>query len=43
LANTGCINNWDLVDISAPQIVGGFLLERDRGPLDLLAQSESLW
>ena len=43
LANTGRINNWDLVDISAPQIVGGFLLERDRAPLDLLAQSASLW
>jgi 3-methyladenine DNA glycosylase AlkD len=43
MANTSRINNWDLVDISAPQIVGGFLLERDRGPLDLLAQSTSLW
>jgi 3-methyladenine DNA glycosylase AlkD len=43
LANTDRINNWDLVDISAPRIVGGFLLERDRGPLDLLARSESLW
>ena len=43
LANTGRINNWDLVDVSAPQIVGGFLLERDPAPLDLLAQSASLW
>jgi 3-methyladenine DNA glycosylase AlkD len=43
LANTKHINNWDLVDISAPQIFGGFLLERDRGPLDQLAQSASLW
>jgi 3-methyladenine DNA glycosylase AlkD len=43
LANTGRINNWDLVDVSAPNIVGGFLLERDRGPLDLLALSQSLW
>jgi len=43
LANTDHINNWDLVDISAPRIVGGFLLERDRGQLDLLARSESLW
>jgi 3-methyladenine DNA glycosylase AlkD len=43
LANTNHINNWDLVDISAPQIVGGFLLERERGPLDLLARSASLW
>jgi 3-methyladenine DNA glycosylase AlkD len=43
LANTNRINNWDLVDISAPRIVGGFLLERDCGALDLLAQSASLW
>jgi len=43
LSNSGRINNWDLVDISAPRIVGGFLLERDGGPLDLLAQSGSLW
>jgi len=43
LANTSRINNWDLVDISAPQIVGGFLLDRDSAPLDLLAQSASLW
>jgi 3-methyladenine DNA glycosylase AlkD len=43
LANTNHINNWDLVDISAPRIVGGFLLVRNRGPLDLLARSESLW
>jgi 3-methyladenine DNA glycosylase AlkD len=43
LANTERINNWDLVDISAPRIVGGFLLERDRAPLDILAQSANLW
>jgi 3-methyladenine DNA glycosylase AlkD len=43
LANTERINNWDLVDISAHRIVVGFLLERDRGQLDLLARSESLW
>jgi 3-methyladenine DNA glycosylase AlkD len=43
LANTWRINNWDLVDMSAPQVVGGFLLERDSGPLDLLALSASMW
>jgi len=43
LANTSRINNWDLVDISAPRIVGGFLLERNSDPLELLAQSASLW
>jgi 3-methyladenine DNA glycosylase AlkD len=43
LANTSRVNNWDLVDASAPAIVGGFLTERDRGPLDRLARSASLW
>jgi 3-methyladenine DNA glycosylase AlkD len=43
LANTHRINNWDLVDVSAPHIAGAHLLERDRAPLYDLAKSESLW
>jgi 3-methyladenine DNA glycosylase AlkD len=43
LANTRHINNWDLVDLSAPQIVGGYLKTRSRKPLDRLAKSASLW
>lgn len=43
LANTRCINNWDLVDASAPQIVGVFLADRDRRALDSLARSSVLW
>jgi len=43
LAHTGTINNWDLVDCSAPAIIGGYLLERDREPLYCLARSTSLW
>lgn len=43
LANTNRINNWDLVDASAPGIVGAHLLERDRSPLLALAKSDSLW
>jgi 3-methyladenine DNA glycosylase AlkD len=43
LANVDRVNNWDLVDASAPTIVGGFLAERDRGPLTRLAGSASLW
>lgn len=37
------INNWDLVDISAPQILGGYLEDRDRAPLFKLARSKNLW
>jgi 3-methyladenine DNA glycosylase AlkD len=43
LRNTRYINNWDLVDLSAPQIVGGHLMTRDRSILRKLAVSESLW
>jgi 3-methyladenine DNA glycosylase AlkD len=43
LVNTVHINNWDLVDVSAPQVVGGFLLEKDPEPLYLLARSQSIW
>jgi 3-methyladenine DNA glycosylase AlkD len=43
LANTKWINNWDLVDSSAPHILGAWLLRRDRTVLDTLAASTSLW
>jgi 3-methyladenine DNA glycosylase AlkD len=43
LANTQHINNWDLVDLSAPQIVGGYLEARSRKLLERLAKSVSLW
>ena len=44
LRNTERINNWDLVDLSAPQIVGAYLLNKsDRSLLYLLAKSKSLW
>jgi 3-methyladenine DNA glycosylase AlkD len=43
LANTAWINNWDLVDCSAPQVVGGYLHDRSRKPLYKLAKSNSLW
>ncbi|MEM7583899.1 MAG: DNA alkylation repair protein [Acidobacteriota bacterium] len=43
LESTPRINNWDLVDSSAHQIVGGYLKSRDRQPLYELARSSSLW
>jgi 3-methyladenine DNA glycosylase AlkD len=43
LGNTHFINNWDLVDCSAPQVVGGFLMTRPKEPLFVLANSASLW
>jgi len=43
LSHTAFINNWDLVDSSAAQIVGGWLHDRSRAPLRRLARSASLW
>lgn len=43
LANTARINNWDLVDLSCREIIGGYLRSRPRKLLDKLAVSESLW
>jgi len=37
------VNNWDLVDLSAPHIVGGWLADKPRGLLDTLAKSKVLW
>ncbi len=41
--HTDGINNWDLVDNSAPLIVGDFLLNRNRALLDELVHSENVW
>jgi 3-methyladenine DNA glycosylase AlkD len=43
LAHTRYINNWDLVDASAREIVGGHLADKSREPLVLLARSKNMW
>jgi len=43
LAHTRYINNWDLVDASAREIVGGYLADKSREPLHQLAASQNLW
>jgi 3-methyladenine DNA glycosylase AlkD len=43
IASTDRINNWDLVDASAPQIVGAHLARRSRAPLYRLVKSKSVW
>ena len=43
LSQSKYINNWDLVDLSAPQIVGQYLLNKERDTLYNLTESELLW
>ncbi|MFK8080705.1 MAG: DNA alkylation repair protein [Granulosicoccus sp.] len=43
LANSAYVNNWDLVDSSAHQIAGGYLLDKNRDKLVELSLSSSLW
>jgi 3-methyladenine DNA glycosylase AlkD len=43
LRNTSRVNNWDLVDTSAPDVLGGWLLDRPRDLLTTLVRSASVW
>jgi 3-methyladenine DNA glycosylase AlkD len=43
LRRTDRIDNWDLVDVACPYVVGGYLFDRPRDVLYELARSESLW
>jgi 3-methyladenine DNA glycosylase AlkD len=43
LRRTDRIDNWDLVDVASPYVVGGYLFDRPRDVLYELARSESLW
>ncbi len=43
LRRTDRINNWDLVDVSAPYVVGGYLFDKPRDVLYKLARSKNVW
>ena len=43
LKHTEFINNWDLVDSSAAQIVGAYLMDKSKAVLYRLAESANLW
>jgi 3-methyladenine DNA glycosylase AlkD len=43
LSHVHCINNWDLVDSSAPIVLGTWLQNRDRRILYQFARSKNLW
>lgn len=37
------VNNWDLVDLSAPKIVGAYLIDKKKNILYTWARSKNLW
>jgi 3-methyladenine DNA glycosylase AlkD len=43
LDNIKCVNNWDLVDLSAPCILGTHLMDGGRTLLYRLARSDNVW
>ena len=43
LKNRKGINNWDLVDLSAPKIVGAYLIDKEKDLLYKFARSKDLW
>ncbi|MBI4210021.1 MAG: DNA alkylation repair protein [Candidatus Diapherotrites archaeon] len=42
-SNLKCVNNWDLVDLTAPAIIGDYLAEKEKSLLKRLASSSSIW
>lgn len=43
LKNTEFVNNWDLVDLTSPKIIGDFLINKDRSILFKLVDSDNIW
>lgn len=43
LRNIKRVNNWDLVDVSAPEIVGKYLFDKNKNFLEIMTHSENIW
>jgi len=43
MKNYDNINNWDLVDLSAPNVIGSYLIDKDKKILYEFAKSSHLW
>lgn len=43
IRNMSQVNNWDLVDLTAPNILGDYIADKDKKILYRLAKSRNLW
>jgi 3-methyladenine DNA glycosylase AlkD len=43
VSNMQYVNNWDLVDLSAPHIVGHYLFDKNRSTLKKWSRAKNLW
>jgi 3-methyladenine DNA glycosylase AlkD len=43
IKNIKWVNNWDLVDVTCPDIIGDYLFEKDKKILFKMAKSNNLW
>lgn len=43
LHHTRYINNWDLVDLTAPHIVGAYIADKEKSVLIKLSRSKNIW
>lgn len=43
LRRIDCINNWDLIDLAAQFVIGGYLFDKPRDILYTLAKSVNMW
>ena len=41
--NIKSVNNWDLVDVTTPSIIGDYLLDKDKKLLYTFVKSDNLW
>lgn len=43
IKNAKLFNNWDLVDLTAPKILGKFLINRNKKILTIFSKSKNIW
>jgi 3-methyladenine DNA glycosylase AlkD len=43
IQNISWVNNWDLIDVTSPHIIGNYLIKKDKSILYEFARSNNLW